>query len=86
MMVILLLRWKLRRHSMSEHKLGFKESMNRLEEIVNLLEKNEIELEEAMKLFEEGLKLVNECDSQLNQFENKVQSLLDTYQKENHND
>ncbi|MDD3049399.1 MAG: exodeoxyribonuclease VII small subunit [Bacilli bacterium] len=71
---------------MEKNKKGFKESMNRLEEIVSLLEKNEIELEQAMTLFEEGLKLVSECDTQLNTFENKVQSLLDTYQKENTND
>lgn len=71
---------------MEENKMGFKDSMNRLEDIVSLLERNEIELEEAMTLFEEGLKLVNECDSQLTIFENKVQSLLETYQKENQND
>lgn len=71
---------------MEENKMGFKDSMNRLEDIVSLLERNEIELEEAMTLFEEGLKLVNECDSQLTTFENKVQILLETYQKENQND
>lgn len=71
---------------MKENKMGFKDSMNRLEDIVSLLERNEIELEEAMALFEEGLKLVNECDSQLTSFENKVQSLLETYQKEKQND
>ncbi|NCC55110.1 MAG: exodeoxyribonuclease VII small subunit [Erysipelotrichia bacterium] len=67
-----------------ENKKSFRESMNRLEEIVALLERNEIELEEAMHLFEEGLQLVNECDVQLNQFENKVAALLENYQKEEH--
>ena len=61
---------------------GFKQSMQRLEEIVMILEKNEVELEVAMQLFEEGLKLVKDCDLQLSEFENKVQSLLDSYQKE----
>lgn len=56
--------------------------MNRLEEIVSILEKNEIELEEAMQLFEEGLKLIKDCDTQLSQFENKVQTLLDSYQQD----
>ncbi|NBK97296.1 MAG: exodeoxyribonuclease VII small subunit [Erysipelotrichia bacterium] len=69
-----------------ENKKSFRESMNRLEEIVALLERNEIELEEAMHLFEEGLQLVNECDVQLNQFENKVAALLENYQKEEHNE
>ena len=65
---------------------SFNTSMKRLEEIVFLLEKNEIELEEAMVLFEEGLKLVNDCNIQLTQFENKVQALLETYQKERGNE
>lgn len=63
-----------------EKKLPFKQSMSRLEEIISALEKNEIELEEAIALFEEGLQLVNSCDSQLKNFENRVQELLDTYQ------
>ena len=48
-----------------EQKLPFKQSMSRLEEIIAALEKNEIELEDAIALFEEGLQLVNSCDSQL---------------------
>ncbi len=71
---------------MSENKKDFSSSMNRLEEIVILLEKNEITLEEAMELFEEGLQLVKECDSQLTNFENKVAALLERYQKGDRND
>ena len=62
-------------------KLPFKQSMSRLEEIIAALEKNEIELEDAIALFEEGLQLVNSCDSQLKNFENRVQELLNTYQE-----
>ena len=69
---------------MSE-KLPFKQSMQRLEEFIGMLEKNEIELEEAISLFEEGLKLVNSCDSQLKNFENKVEELLKTYQEDSSN-
>lgn len=58
----------------------------RLEEIVSLLEKNEIELETAIQYFEEGLKLVNQCDQQLKNFEEKVTVLMDTYQKDNTNE
>ena len=67
-------------------KQSFNQSMARLEEIVNLLERNEIEIEEAFKLFEEGLKLANSCNDQLTNFENKVQTLLDSYQKEDSNE
>lgn len=63
-----------------EEKLPFKQSMERLEDIVTLLEKNEIELEEAILLFEEGLKLVNGCDLQLKGFEEKVTTLMSHYQ------
>ena len=64
-----------------EQKLPFKQSMSRLEEIIAALEKIEIELEDAIALFEEGLQLVNSCDSQLKNFENRVQELLNTYQE-----
>lgn len=62
-----------------ESKVSFKEAMTRLEDIVSLLERNEIELEEAIVLFEEGLQLVNNCDTQLKGFEEKVSQLMDNY-------
>ena len=64
---------------MSE-KLSFKQSMKRIDEILGLLEKNEIELEEAIQLFEEGLKLVNDCDQQLNGFKDKINKLMKEYE------
>lgn len=64
-----------------KEKIPFRKSMNRLEDIVVALEKNDMELEDAITLFEEGLQLVNSCDTQLKNFENKVQELLETYQE-----
>ena len=63
------------------NEMPFKQSMQRLEEIVSLLE-----LETAIQYFEEGLKLVNQCDQQLKNFEEKVTVLMDTYQKDNTNE
>ena len=60
---------------MSE-KPTFEQSMDRLDQIVSLLEKNEIALEEAIGLFEEGLNLVQDLDTQLQGYENKVQELM----------
>ena len=54
---------------------SFEESMSRLDEIVELLEKNEQPLDETIHLFEEGLKLVKSCDDQLKAFEEKVAAL-----------
>ncbi|MGL5978096.1 MAG: exodeoxyribonuclease VII small subunit [Erysipelotrichaceae bacterium] len=67
-------------------KKSFKSSMSRLTEIVSALEKNEIELEEALTLFEEGLQLVTSCDSQLKQFEEKITTLSATYKIEETNE
>ena len=65
---------------MSEQK-DFKTNMDRLEEITNALQKNDIPLEQAMELFEEGLQLVNSLETQLSQYEEKVNMLIKTYQK-----
>ena len=46
----------------NENKMTYDQAMIRLNEIVAELEKNEVPLEDAIKLFEEGLNLVNECE------------------------
>ena len=60
---------------MSE-KPTFEQSMDRLDQIVSLLERNEIALEQAIGVFEEGLNLVQDLDTQLQGYENKVQELM----------
>ena len=50
---------------------GFEESMQRLEEIVRLLEKGDAPLEDAIRLFAEGTKLAKSCDDMLNEAEKK---------------
>ena len=61
-------------------KQSFQESMNRLEQIVVSLEKNEIALEDAISLFEEVLSIVNNCDKQLKSFEENVNQLMHSYE------
>lgn len=70
---------------MSE-KPSFEQSMTRLDQIVSMLEKNEIPLEEAIHLFEEGLNLVQDLDQQLAGFEDKVQELMVRHQKDESQD
>lgn len=55
--------------------------MERLNDVVATLEKNEVPLDEAIKLFEEGLELVQFCDQKLKSFETKVEELMQDYQK-----
>ena len=61
---------------------SFKQSMDRLDEIIARLNQNEVELEEAITLFEEGLKLVKQCDARLKQFEQRVSVLSEVKEEE----
>lgn len=65
---------------MAAKQLKFQEAMSRLDEIVDLLNNNELELEEAMSLFEEGLKLSTQCEKQLKKFETKMDQLVEVNQ------
>lgn len=56
--------------------MDFEKKLGRLEEIVQLMEKSEISLEESLKLFEEGVKLSRECQSQLATAESKIEKLV----------
>ena len=56
---------------MSRKAKTFEESMQRLEEIVRLLEENKLPLDESIALFEEGLQLSKDCDTKLKDFYKK---------------
>ena len=53
----------------------FEESMKRLENIVTLLEKEDVSLDEALKRYEEGIKLVRFCTKKLQESEKKIEIL-----------
>jgi len=54
----------------------FEECLQRLEKIVQELEKGEIPLEKSLTLFEEGMQLSSACRKELEQAEGKVEILL----------
>ena len=54
----------------------FEESLKKLEEIVEQLEKGEIPLEKSLALFEEGMKMSTACRKELEEAEGKVEILL----------
>ena len=56
--------------------LTFEQAMQRLEEIVSLLEDGNAPLNESMALFEEGTKLIAACSKQLDQAEQQVVKLM----------
>ena len=55
--------------------MDFEKKLNRLEEIVQKMEKGELGLDDSLKLFEEGVKLSRECHSQLTTAEAQVKKL-----------
>jgi len=55
-----------------KQKLSFEQALKRLEEIVKLLDKGEVALEDSLKLYEEGSSLIAFCNETLNNAEQKV--------------
>jgi exodeoxyribonuclease VII small subunit len=54
----------------------FEDSLQKLEKIVDELEKGSVPLEQALKLFEEGVALSSSCRKELEEAEGKVEILL----------
>jgi exodeoxyribonuclease VII small subunit len=54
----------------------FENCLERLEKIVDELEKGNVPLEQTLKLFEEGLDLSSSCRKELEEAEGKVEILL----------
>ena len=60
---------------MKEESRSFEQSLTRLDEIVQRMEKGDVPLEEALTLFEEGTALVTSCNRLLDEAEMKVVQL-----------
>lgn len=56
--------------------INLEKSIEELEEIVKNLEKNDISLDESLKLFERGVVLSGQCNKLLDEAEHKVNVLL----------
>lgn len=61
----------------SEEKT-FEELMETLEEITNKLEKEQISLDDSVKLFEEGINISKECNKKLEEAEKRITMLVET--------
>lgn len=61
---------------MENNDFNFEEAMKKLEEIANQLEKNDLDLDESVKIFEEGMKLSKKCSEILENAEKKITILL----------
>lgn len=56
--------------------MTFEQALNRLEEIVQLLEKDTTSLDQSVDLFQEGIQLSNYCSKKKNNVEDKVAKIL----------
>lgn len=54
----------------------FEDCLQRLEVIVNELEKGDVSLDQALQLFDEGVTLSNSCRKELEEAEGKVEILV----------
>ena len=61
---------------MAKKEENFEELMVKLEEITNKLEKEQLSLDESVKLFEEGMKISKECNSKLEDAEKRITILI----------
>ncbi len=60
---------------MEKKKKTFEESIDRLDDIVKLLERGDAPLEQSLALFQEGAGLIRECEKRLDTAEQEVRKL-----------
>lgn len=61
---------------MSEKNVCFEASLARLEQIVKLLERGEVSLDESLKLYQEGTELVRLCGQLLDNAQMQVTKVV----------
>ena len=63
-------------------EIKFEKALYRLQEIVDLLEKGNVDIEESLGYYEEGIKLIKLCSEKLKKIENKISLLSETKEEE----
>lgn len=58
-------------------KISFEKSMEKLENIISLLEEGDVELEKSLNYFTDGIGLIKDCKNELVKAEEKVKILID---------
>lgn len=66
---------------MSEANPTLEQRLDRLDQIVHALERDDLELEQAMKLFEEGITHLRHAQELLSSAELRIERLLDSSQR-----
>lgn len=61
---------------MNQENMTFEASMQRLEQIVRIMERGDAPLEESLKLFQEGTELVRSCGKLLDDAKLQVKKIM----------
>ena len=56
-------------------EIKFEKDIQRLEKIVDDLEKGEMDIDKSLEIFEEGIKMSRVCSKKLNEAEAKIEKL-----------
>ena len=56
-------------------EVKFEKAIQRLEKIVDDLEKGELDIDKSLEIFEEGIKMSRVCSKKLNEAEAKIEKL-----------
>ncbi|MFT4578054.1 MAG: exodeoxyribonuclease VII small subunit [Nitrospinales bacterium] len=56
-------------------EIKFEKAIQRLEKIVDDLEKGELDIDKSLEIFEEGIKMSRVCSKKLNEAESKIEKL-----------
>ena len=56
-------------------EIKFEKAIQRLEKIVDDLEKGEMDIDKSLEIFEEGIKMSRVCSKKLNESEAKIEKL-----------
>ena len=62
----------------NEKEMTFEECLKRLNELVEKLEKGDLDLDESLKVFEEAVVLKDLCKKKLEETERKVNKIIET--------
>ena len=62
---------------MSEKSINFEKELERLKEIVSLIQQKDLSLDESIKLYEEGSKIVKKLNEELAKAEKKVEQVVE---------
>jgi exodeoxyribonuclease VII small subunit len=67
---------------MAEEKFNFTKAYKEIEEINEWFQKEDIDLDEALRKYERGMELIKKCKERLKQAENKFEEIKKKYLKE----